>query len=469
MFSSLRARLWLSYALMIVTALSIVAFVLFIYLLRNPFLYRQTLVRLRAIEIVVSARQEEQSGQLLLSTLDKAARTFNVRLVQFSQDGQVLADTRAGDAPELPLPKRNLFSPAIPIARDGNGQRWLYTLHQLPDTTWLMVAVPRPRLSVLNIFTDELLPLFLRGGVLALLLSLLVAFLFARWLANPLQQVIAAARAQPSDTIRTVEVRGPQEVQELTRAFNSMLTRLHSSQKSQREFVANVSHELKTPLTSIQGFAQAIVDDTAHTPDARRQAAEIIYDEAGRMHRMVLALLDLARLEAGTADLNMAPLDVAGLLKSIAEKFIPQASKEGISIIIDQAPDLPPIIGDGDRLAQVFTNLVDNALKFSPHAGTVALRAWPGKGEICLSVSDQGSGISSEDLPHIFERFFQADRSRQGGCKHGTGLGLAIVQEIVLAHGGRISVRSQPGQGTTFIVQLPLAPSAITTRVNRRN
>src|SRR5512145_1890212 len=121
--------------------------------------------------------------------------------------------------------------------------------------------------------------------------------------------------------MKSISPAGPHEVQDLTRAFNSMIARVESSQRSQRDFVANVSHELKTPLTSIQGFAQAILDDTADTPEARKQAAQIIYNEAGRMHRMALDLLDLARLEAGTADLQMSKMDVGVLLQGIVDKF----------------------------------------------------------------------------------------------------------------------------------------------------
>jgi len=307
----------------------------------------------------------------------------------------------------------------------------------------------------LTVLSDELmLPVFI-AAIVALTISLLVAFWLARWVGDPLQQIVAASRQMPSAQAKLLVPRGPHEVQELTQAFNEMNSRVQASQKSQREFVANVSHELKTPLTSVQGFAQAILDGTADTPESRQQATRVIYDEAGRMHRMVLDLLELARLDAGTLDLQHLPVDLPALLNNVAEKFTPQARAAQLSIRVETTA-LPTVTGDGDRLAQVFTNLVDNALKNTPAGGSVTLRAALTGSEVQVNVVDSGAGITSEALPHIFERFFQADPSRPGGEKHGTGLGLAIVREIVKAHGGKISVCSAPGTGSTFTVTLPL-------------
>jgi two-component system sensor histidine kinase ResE len=274
----------------------------------------------------------------------------------------------------------------------------------------------------------------------------------------------------PSAATKPLSPHGPREVQELTRAFNEMNTRVLASQKSQRDFVANVSHELKTPLTSVQGFAQALLDGTASTPESRQQAARVIYDEAGRMHRMVLDLLDLARLDAGTLDLQRTPVNLPALLNNIAEKFTPQAQAAGVTVHVEAAP-LPAVIGDGDRLAQVFTNLLDNALKNTPSGGQIFLRAAQTGSAVQVDVADTGTGIPADSLAHIFERFYQADPSRSGGKKHGTGLGLAIVKDIVEAHGGKISVRSRTsstlsgfeGSGSIFTVMLPLAmPEAST-------
>jgi signal transduction histidine kinase len=155
----------------------------------------------------------------------------------------------------------------------------------------------------------------------------------------------------------------------------------------------------------------------------------------------------------------MAPVDITALINSVVEKFKPLAAAAGVNLKVSLAGSLPTLIGDGDRLAQVFTNLVDNALKFTPRDGTVTLHAIQDRGEVQVSVSDTGKGIPAEAISHIFDRFYQADESRASGEKAGAGLGLAIVDEIVAAHGGRINVRSALGRGTGFIVHLPLRPS----------
>ncbi len=227
MFSSLRSRLWLSYALLIVTALGFVAIVLFISLLRNPLMYRQTTERLKAVQTVVMER-EGQSDPISVAA-QNASRTFDVRVLLYSKDKQVILDTYPDNHAPLPFPGKKLILRKNPIIRDGNGMVWLYSVEQLPDKTYLVIASPRPRVSILNIFTDDFLPLILQSGLVALLLSLMVAFFFARWIADPLQKVVVAARAMPSAEIKPVEPQGPHEVQELTRAFNSMIA-AHASE-----------------------------------------------------------------------------------------------------------------------------------------------------------------------------------------------------------------------------------------------
>jgi len=473
MFSSLRARLWLSYTWLITTALGITALILIVYLIRSPLASRQTLTQLNTVATVILENPQANLAKLpaeeLQPLLTAYDQNFGVRLlvVEITRTGRsILADSRVDSTAALDTSDLRLVVNNQSI-RDANGVPWLATAKRLGESRWLVVTAPRPKLTVLALIRDDLFLPFFEAGAIAFLLSLVAAYSLARWVGNPLQRMLNTARSFPTGKQKHLPLEGPREVKDLTRAFNDMTSRVQSSQDSQREFVANVSHELKTPLTSIQGFAQAILDGTADTDESRKQAATIIYNEAGRMHRMVLDLLDLARLDAGTIEFQRAAVDINALLHTILEKFTPQAKKA--NILLSQEGEISqPILGDGDRLAQVFTNLVDNALKFTPAGGQVVIHANQGENKAEITVSDTGIGIPSEALPSIFDRFYQADSSRRGGEKHGAGLGLAIAREIVQAHGGTISVRSEPGKGSSFTVQLPIITPEMTTIVAKR-
>ncbi len=473
MFSSLRARLWLSYAWLIITALGITALILIVYLIRSPLASRQTLTQLNTVATVILENPQANLAKLpaeeLQPLLTAYDQNFGVRLlvVEITRTGRsILADSRADSTAALEIGDLRIAGNNQSV-KDLNGIPWLATAKRLGESRWLVVTAPRPKLTVLALIRDELFLPFFEAGAIAFLLSLIAAYSLARWVGSPLQRMLNTARSFPSGEQKRLPLEGPREVKDLTRAFNEMTSRVQASQDSQREFVANVSHELKTPLTSIQGFAQAILDGTADTDQSRKQAATIIYNEAGRMHRMVLDLLDLARLDAGTVEFQRAAVDINALLHNILEKFTPQAQKA--NILLSQEGEISqPILGDGDRLAQVFTNLVDNALKFTPPRGQVRLLASQVEDKAEVTVNDTGIGIPSEALPAIFNRFYQADTSRKGGEKHGAGLGLAIAREIIQAHGGTISVRSEPARGSSFTVRLPILTPETTTIVAKR-
>jgi two-component system sensor histidine kinase ResE len=238
-------------------------------------------------------------------------------------------------------------------------------------------------------------------------------------------------------------------------SFNVMVHQVRTSQQIQRDFLANVSHELKTPLTSIQGFAQALLDGTVADDEAKERAAHVIYDESDRLRRLVEDLLDLARLDAGQIEFVRGAVDLCALLERVIDKLSLPAAKKGVELE-NTITALPTMVGDGDRLAQVFTNLVDNAIKHTPANGKVILREDISAGWISIHVDDSGAGIPSEDLSRIFERFYQVDKARSGGSGRGVGLGLAISRQIVESHGGRIVAQSSEGRGSRFTVQLPI-------------
>jgi signal transduction histidine kinase len=321
--------------------------------------------------------------------------------------------------------------------------------------------------ALLNIVGDELLRPFIQSGIIALILALVLAFLMSRWIARPLQTMSEAARTITDGQDKVIPLAGPKEVQELAGAFNEMTGQVQASQQSQRDFVANVSHELKTPLTSIQGFAQAMLDGTVETDEALTQSAEVIFTESSRMHRLVNDLLDLARLEGGTMEFQRAPVDLNLILTNLVDRFSPQASRANVTIET-RFNQLPLLIGDGDRLDQVFTNLVDNAIKFTPGGGRIKLQSDQIGENVRITVSDSGPGIPSDELHRVFERFYQLDKSRAGVRGRGVGLGLPIAHEIVQAHGGRLTAHSQLDQGSVFFVELPLSRSDDSTLVSRK-
>jgi signal transduction histidine kinase len=275
--------------------------------------------------------------------------------------------------------------------------------------------------------------------------------------AGPLRRTAAAANAiAGGEYDHLAPIEGPQEVQELGRAFNAMAQQVQRTQQTQRDFLANVSHELKTPLTSIQGYAQAILDGAAAQPG---YAAGVIYEEAARMHRLVEDLLDLARIESGQTPFRREHVLLSDLLKSVMEHLSLRASDNNVRLM-HSFNSVRPITGDNDRLAQVFTNLIDNAITHTPSGGEVRVSAKSVPGGIEVAITDSGKGIPADDLSRIFERFYQVDKSRSRGGHPGTGLGLTISKEIIEVHGGRIAVESMEGHGTTFVLWLPSPRSA---------
>lgn len=225
-------------------------------------------------------------------------------------------------------------------------------------------------------------------------------------------------------------------------------------EKMRKDFIANVSHELRTPISMLQGYSEAIVDDIAESQEEKKEMAKVIYDESLRMGRLVNELLDLARMEAGHIQLTLDEVNLHSFMNRIVHKFQGLARDNEILLSANLEHNIPNILFDPDRIEQVLTNLIDNAIRHTPQGGSVTLLVKSDDFGIKVEVSDSGSGIPEEDLPFVFERFYKADKARTRG-RAGTGLGLAIAKNIIDAHRGHISVQSKIGQGTTFTFLLP--------------
>ncbi|MCY7812533.1 sensor histidine kinase ResE [Bacillus spizizenii] len=227
--------------------------------------------------------------------------------------------------------------------------------------------------------------------------------------------------------------------------------------KLREDFIANVSHELRTPISMLQGYSEAIVDDIASSEEDRKEIAQIIYDESLRMGRLVNDLLDLARMESGHTGLHYEKVNVNEFLEKIIRKFSGVAKEKNITLHQDISLTEEEFMFDEDKMEQVFTNLIDNALRHTSSEGSVSIAVHSVKDGLKIDIKDSGSGIPEEDLPFIFERFYKADKARTRG-RAGTGLGLAIVKNIVEAHNGSITVHSRMDKGTTFTFYIPTKP-----------
>lgn len=297
----------------------------------------------------------------------------------------------------------------------------------------------------------------LQAGLLAGALGLLLGLLIARGIAAPLSRLAAAARQVAHGQLgQRVPVGGAAELAAAAQAFNEMAASLQQAEQLRQNMIADIAHELRTPLTVIQGNLRAILDDVYPLEQAE---IATIYDETLMLSRLVGDLRELAQAEAGQLTLALRPTEAAPLLAGALAPFEAAAAAQGITLRAEPAAALPLVQADPDRIRQVLHNLLANALRYTPAGGTITLTAANAPGAapgVLFTVCDTGQGIAAADLPHVFERFWRADRARTRG-QGGSGLGLAIARQLIEAHGGQIGVASAPGKGSRFWFRLPAA------------
>ncbi len=417
----------------------------------------------------IGVRLGRMDPQVLQSQVERLAARYRVRILVAENNGEVIADSQGAADRYNSLPDGMGFQDFREGEfTDPDGEIWRFIRVPVSEERHVLLAAQKPVLRALVFLGGEVFKPAARIGILSLLLSVLLALVVSASVIRPVNQMIGAInRIAAGGSEERLSLQGPQEMRNAARAFNEMAARVSAAQQAERNFVANVSHELKTPLTSIQGFSQAILDGTAGNEDARRQAAVVINREAQRLHRLVLDLLDLARIDSGQIRFQREAFQPVILLRNILEKFTLTAAEKGIELKSDFSP-LPVIVGDGDRLAQVFTNLLENAIKHTPDHGVVLIEAHEDNGRIEVQIIDEGPGIPEDDLPMIFDRFYQVEKSRVREQGKGFGLGLAISKEIVDAHGGFIHVESVLKQGSCFSVSLPIVQPGDETILRQR-
>lgn len=296
-------------------------------------------------------------------------------------------------------------------------------------------------------FLISLVPAVLAGIALALVLSVLLA----RRLARPIGALAAATRrVAAGEPGVAVPVEGEDELAALGLSFNAMSAELEQARESQRRFVESVSHELKTPLTSIRGYAEAVAEEAVSPADAGR----IIGAETDRLERLVFDLLDLARLGRAGFAVERRPVDLGQVAAAVVSRHLPRAQELDVTLRAESSG--APAWGEGDegRLLQAASNLVENALRLTPAGGSVLVAASPGM----IAVRDTGPGLAPDDLPRAFDRFYLHERYRSERAV-GSGLGLAIVRELARAMGGDVQAATRPEGGAEFTIRVPRAPA----------
>jgi signal transduction histidine kinase len=288
------------------------------------------------------------------------------------------------------------------------------------------------------------------AGAIGAALAALGSAILARWIAGPVRRVARASRSLAEGiSPEPVPLGGSAELAMLAQTFNDMAEQLNRAREAERNFLLSVSHELKTPLAAIRGYAEGL-EEGVFSGD---EAAATIREEARRLERLVRDLLDLARMNRREFVVHHERIDLGEVAREVARRYETDARAAGVELECEAAGPAPAL-GDMDRVLQVVSNLVENALRSTPAGGSVRVRTDTG----VLVVEDTGVGLAPEDVPHAFERFYLHDRSPDGRSRIGSGLGLAIVKELTERMGGTVSISSEVGRGTTFFVRLPVDP-----------
>jgi len=381
----------------------------------------------RQHRVVFDSESEGTYGNLISVTASK--RVANVGEARASLDGQPYFAAAAALAP----------------ARDPLGAAF--------------VVVAQPQSLAATAAAGDLATRLLEAGGAALVVAMLLILLVSQSVTRPVTQLAAAAEdIAAGNYSRRVSIEGRDEIGMLGSAFNRMAEAVERARKVQRDFLANVSHELKTPLTSLIGFSQALVDGSLLSESDRTRAATIVHEESERVLRMAQELLDLARVEAGSISIHTAAVDLGGQLEQELEIVRPRATARSLSLQMSVPDDIPPVAADPERLHQILDNLLDNAVKYAPEQSTVNAVARL-SGAAVETVVTNPVGPHRPDPDRMFDRFYRADPSRAAAAG-GVGLGLAISRELAAAMKGRLWADFDDAGNLRVHLQLPASRNA---------
>lgn len=405
-------------------------------------------------------------SKVLGRALQRLSPEIASRMRVIDADGKAIADSRGSATsaedyrkrPEIAAALAGRYGATTRVTSDGRVALYVAVPIQAQGKVVAASYVSASTFSILTLlraYRERLVIVVLAFAVAMLLLT----ELFSRWLAAPLHELaVGAAAFARGDTSVRVRPSGSRETREVAVAFNKMaeevdavVTELRAEEKRKSRFVSDVSHELRTPLTAIRGAAETLLDDDVPREDAERFLSTII-TESDRLTRLANDLLTLQRIEGATGELPLRRLPLADVAQRAVSALEPLLDARGVAVQVEGQGGV--VLGDPDRLQQVVANLVDNASRVSPEGGVVRVALAREGRWISLSVIDQGPGIPADDLPHLFERFYRSQTSRDRSTG-GAGLGLAIVRAIVDAHAGELEAENLAEGGSRFTVRLP--------------
>jgi len=384
-----------------------------------------------------------QGVERLMAPTDEAhERTMSEHFILLDAAGQAVTPDMASHARSLAQNPQALASGvAVMVAGQRVGTLMTEAMLGTPSTLeWGFLASINRTITL--------------AGLAAVVVAGLLGALLLWQTMRPLRRLTAATlQIAGGDLEQRVEIHSKDDLGRLAQAFNTMAEKLAHSEQLRKQMVADIAHELRNPLAVVRANLEAILDGVFQ-PNRERILA--IRDETLLLHRLISDLRDLSLADAGELNLHQSSVGVQDLLERTTSLFRPQFSAKSVQLNLETPPTPLQVQADSDRVGQVLSNLLSNALRYTPAGGQVTVKAWNGGPKIFVAVADTGSGISSEDLPHVFERFWRADPSR-ARMSGGTGLGLAIAKQLVEAHGGQIWAESALGQGTKFTFSLPLS------------
>ena len=444
LFHSLRFRVLVALILVIVVAVGVVAFLASRVTIGEfqRYVERGGMIRHQRFEVFLAGYyMQNRNWSGVQPLVEQMGQITGERVVLTDGEGQVVADSAEKLVGQTVA--RDWTEPVASILDRGVPVGAVYVNPPGP-------ADDPQREAFLAGINRALLLAAGAAGLAAVLLTLGLS----RRILRPVEALTAAARRmERGDLSQRVEVQSEDEIGELAQAFNAMANGLTRLEDLRRNMVSDVAHDLRTPLSNIRGYLEALQDGVV---EPKREVVDSLHEEAMLLTRLVDDLQELALAEAGQLRLKCQSVAPADLVNKATDAARAQAAAKGIALQADLPEDLPLVNVDPQRIGQVLGNLLSNALTHTPSGGQVIVTAKARESEVELSISDTGEGIPPEHLPYIFERFYRADKSRSRATG-GTGLGLAIARQLVEAHGGRIEVESEVGQGAAFTFTLPVA------------